>query len=61
MVLVREAIRRFHPDKFAQRFGNLMGDESNRTRVMLRVKEVAQQINVCKAAIAAAASAKSSG
>lgn len=46
---VREAQRRWHPDKFAQRFGDamrlLIGGETERVRVLEKVKLLAQQIN----------------
>ena len=46
---VRTAQRRWHPDKFAQRFGDamasLVGGEAERARVLDKVKLLAQQIN----------------
>jgi hypothetical protein len=46
---VRAAQRRWHPDKFAQRFGEamalLVGGETEREKVLARVKLLAQQIN----------------
>jgi hypothetical protein len=48
-VAVRTAQRRWHPDKFAQRFGDamasLVGGEDERVRVLEKVKLLAQQIN----------------
>ena len=48
-VAVRTAQRRWHPDKFAQRFGHamasLIGGEAERVRVLEKVKLIAQQIN----------------
>jgi hypothetical protein len=48
-VAVRTAQRRWHPDKFAQRFGDamasLVGGEAERVRVLEKVKLIAQHIN----------------
>jgi hypothetical protein len=48
-VAVRTAQRRWHPDKFAQRFGDamasLVGGEDERVRVLEKVKLLAQKIN----------------
>ena len=45
MLIVREALRRFHPDKLVQKLGKRVPEGAPYEAVMERVKDVAQQIN----------------
>ena len=45
MLIVREALRRFHPDKLVQKLGTRVPEGAPYEAVMERVKDVAQQIN----------------